>query len=179
MIFSLGSFLITADPLEKSQAVVVLSGGTPGRIETGAQLIKDGWAERLVITETQISIPESDLSYHTVDLSRYAVELGVEENDIMMTDGQALTTVQEANAVRDLLGYYGLDSCIVVTDPAHTRRAKMIFQDIVGSSGIRVGVFPVQGHWYQSDSWFLSKTGWEITLYEVGGLIGYKLGFRN
>jgi uncharacterized SAM-binding protein YcdF (DUF218 family) len=65
---------------------------------------------------------------------------------------------------------------IVVTDPFHTQRTRMIFREVFDGSGRSVRVHPVPGHWYRSGTWFLSVAGWGNTLREYAKMTGYMLG---
>jgi uncharacterized SAM-binding protein YcdF (DUF218 family) len=66
---------------------------------------------------------------------------------------------------------------IVVTDPYHTFRTRLIFRSVFRGSGIKVMVHPISGHWYDSATWFLTPSGWRDTLFEYFKTIGFFLGF--
>jgi uncharacterized SAM-binding protein YcdF (DUF218 family) len=83
------------------------------------------------------------------------------------------STQDEADAVVHLEEQLGFASCIVVTDPFHSRRTQMIFRQSLSGHGIRVRIHPVPGHWYRSNSWFLSTEGWSTTLSEYIKLVGF------
>jgi uncharacterized SAM-binding protein YcdF (DUF218 family) len=71
-----------------------------------------------------------------------------------------------------------LTSCIVVTDPFHTLRTRVIFNDVLGQAGIRVIVHSVPGHWYTSRTWWQSAEGIQVTFQEYIKLFAYLTGSR-
>lgn len=70
-------------------------------------------------------------------------------------------------------------SVIVVTEPYHTQRARMIFRDVFRGSGKVVCVHPVLSHWYRSGTWFLSLDGWQLTINEYVKMAGYLTGLSR
>ncbi len=66
----------------------------------------------------------------------------------------------------------------MVTDPCHTRRARMCFQDAFKGTGIRVAVRPVNDHWYDADSWWRDRDVLRETWTELLKLVLYLVGYR-
>jgi uncharacterized SAM-binding protein YcdF (DUF218 family) len=95
----------------------------------------------------------------------------------MITEGIQGSTHDEAEAVLRLMEQHQLQSVIVVTDPFHTQRARMIFREVFDGSGKTVRVHPVPNHWYRSATWFFSEEGWQHTLLEYAKMAGFMLGF--
>ncbi len=174
---ALGAYLIIADDLEQMDAVVVLSGGGLSRREEGAKLFKEKYAKILVLTETGETVSDLGVNYSTI-LKQEAIQMGIPDDAILITQEHAINTQEEAIAVKKLLENSELKSTVVITDPFHTRRARMIFQDVFQNTDINVNVRPVIGSWYRSDTWFVSKRGWEATIQEYLRIIGYKLGLQ-
>jgi uncharacterized SAM-binding protein YcdF (DUF218 family) len=73
----------------------------------------------------------------------------------------------------------GFNSMIVVTDPYHSFRTRLIFREVFRGSGKSIRVRPSSGHWYRSTTWWLSAQGWEATLTEYIKLAGFLVGFRG
>jgi uncharacterized SAM-binding protein YcdF (DUF218 family) len=170
----MGAFLIVSDPVESSDAVVVLSGGAIDRLDAAVEIIAEGNARYLILTDTdemaangrkmtdylfseatqrRISVPQIDITNHTVN-----------------------STKDEAAAVLDLMEERGWQRCVVVTDPFHSRRTRYLFREAFRGTDKEVRVVPVGGSWYRSGSWFFSGSGWETTLSEWGKLVAAWLG---
>jgi uncharacterized SAM-binding protein YcdF (DUF218 family) len=173
----IGAYLIVADDLEQMDAVVVLSGGGLSRREEGTKLFKEKYAKTFVLTETGETVSDLGVNYSTV-LKQEAIQMGIPDDAILITQEHANNTLEEAIAVKKLLENSELISAVVITDPFHTRRARMIFQDVFQDTGIDIKVRPVIGSWYRSDTWFASNRGWEATIQEYLRIIGYKLGLQ-
>jgi uncharacterized SAM-binding protein YcdF (DUF218 family) len=107
------------------------------------------------------------------------VRLGIPSGALVLTEGEATSTWQEAQRVRDLMTSRNIQSAIVVTDPFHTFRTRLIFREVFQDSGITISIQPVQGHWYQSRSWWATPQGRRATVQEYVKLIAYMLGFKT
>jgi uncharacterized SAM-binding protein YcdF (DUF218 family) len=173
---AMGGFLIVADPLQRTDAMVVLSGDM-GRMSETATLFKDNFARVLILTETDQPFTGSDApeTNSTQAKRLLAQQEGIPSDAILVTRAESSSTLDEARAVLALLQEKGYTSCIVVTDPYHSRRTRMIFNDVFDGSGIKVIVRPVRDHWYRSTTWWLSPEGWRATASEYLKYIAYKL----
>jgi uncharacterized SAM-binding protein YcdF (DUF218 family) len=169
----MGAFLITGDSLKKADVVVPLGGGGEWRVVEAVHLIEKRYAVSLVLTEPGETTPGEGPG------SRFfrsvAIENGLSANAIEVTEGVQRSTEDEAQAVLKLMQKHQYKSVIVVTDPFHTQRARLIFRDVFRGSGLSVRVHPVSDHWYRSSTWFLSADGWANTLREYIKLAGYVL----
>ncbi len=157
-----GRFLIQADLVGSADAVIAL-GGDDGfdRLEKAVQYYQDGAADVLIISDT------GALTESGVDAAMYqkdaAIAMGVPSVDIYITEVHANTTYNEGRATRKLMLRNGWDSCIVVTDPFHTRRARTYFRKDFAAHGLSVSVTYTAAHWYRPSTWFLSQRGIVIT----------------
>jgi uncharacterized SAM-binding protein YcdF (DUF218 family) len=123
-----------------ADAIVVLSGmltsvqssdgiakewTDPDRFFGGVELYRLGKSRRLVFTGGLLpwekhSTPEG------VTLKKYAVEMGIPEKDIFVTE-EAQNTEQEASTSKKLLNR-GKPSILLVTSAYHMPRAKLLFE---------------------------------------------------
>lgn len=173
-----GAFLIVADELTAAKAIVVLSGGDESRMGEALKLYEDGYGNILILTETGRELENHDV-LHSFDMRIQLMNNGVPSGNILITDHIVSSTVDEALAVKNLLTNRQLNSAIIVTDPYHTKRARIIFRDVFGDSPIELRVQPVSGSWYTSRTWFFSLKGWQFTLLEYLKLAGYFLGIQE
>jgi uncharacterized SAM-binding protein YcdF (DUF218 family) len=171
LLTALGAALIIADPLQKTDAIVVLSGGGLSRLEEAAKLFEEKNSEWVILTETGKSSTEFGL-YSELDRIE-AIRLGIPPNQIIITEQHVEDTGDEARVVRKLAQSRGFHSLTVVTDPFHSLRTRLIFREGFKDSDIKVYVRPVRDHWYRSTNWWLSRQGWEATLSEYVRLFYY------
>ncbi|MDX9864484.1 MAG: YdcF family protein [Anaerolineaceae bacterium] len=177
IFWMMGGLLIVQDPLEPADAIVALSGGND-RIDEAARLYQEKYGRTVILTETGEFLPEWNVNYSSLLIAE-AVRLGIPAGAITVTEGAATSTMDEANHVRDLMANRGLKSCIVVTDPFHTLRTRLIFREVFADSGMSVAIKPVTGHWYKSRSWWLTSEGRSATFLEYVKLFGYFLGIKG
>jgi uncharacterized SAM-binding protein YcdF (DUF218 family) len=120
----IGSWLAVADPLEKVDAIVVISGDTGARTDTAVILWKAGWAPLIVFSGASVD-PESVSSAEI--MRREAMRQGVPESATLVEPASA-TTEENATEVAKLMAQRKLRSAILVTSPYHQRRAAFEFQ---------------------------------------------------
>lgn len=177
LLRALGAYLIAGNSLEKGDAVVALGGGGEWRVNEAASLVKDHYGQILILTEPGILEPGGALASGV--FREEAIAGGLSPYAIILTEGVQKTTHDEAEAVLALMGKHQYKSLIVVTDPFHTRRAQMIFQEVFAGSGKTVSMHPVPQHWYRSGNWFLTGAGWAATLREYAKIVGFSLGITG
>lgn len=175
---TLGAVLVTADPLKSADAAVVLSGDPGERVAFAVKLYRDEVVRFVIITETGERIPEVGPTISD-QRAQQAERGGVPAENILLTQQDAASTVEEARAVRALVEESGFKRLIIVTDPYHTQRTRLIFRDAFSGSGVKIMIQPAAGHWYRSGTWFLSLEGWRITAIEYVKLAAFLLGIQR
>jgi uncharacterized SAM-binding protein YcdF (DUF218 family) len=170
-----GAFLIVADGLEPAKAIVILGGGNESRMAEALALYEEGYSRLIILTETGIHLDEFDY-LQSFDLQIQLLNNGIPSGNILITNEEVNSTLDEAKAIRELLQNQQLDSAIIVTDPYHARRTRIIFNDVLEDSIIRVRIRPTRSSWYNSQTWFLSAKGWQYTILEYAKLAAYWVG---
>ena len=179
ILWALGGILIVGDSLQKSDVVVLLGGGDRQRMEEAVAIYQNKQAGMVVLTETGESDPETGILYSQLQREEM-IEMGVPDGGIEFTEQHGNSTFEEAYAVRKLLTQSGrLESAIVVTDPYHTLRTRLIFRDVFRDTDIRLSVRPVRSHWYRSNTWWLSREGWQVTVSEYAKVFAFFMGIRK
>lgn len=164
---ALGAILIVADPIVPVDAVVILSGDAGDRLGMAADMLERGYVNNLVITNTDLTANRQ--------LANDAVALGFDRSRIYITDLAVDSTRDEARAVLQFARVQGWSSFMVVTDPFHSFRARIVFQRELRGSGITISVRPVVGHWFRSNTWFRYQEGWQFVFLEITKLFSYLL----
>jgi uncharacterized SAM-binding protein YcdF (DUF218 family) len=133
--FHAGLWLVREDPLEKSQVIVVLSGGLPDRALAAAQIYRDGFAREVWLTQPlQPGASMEDLhlpyageeQYNRMVLTGQGVRLG----DIRLLTPRILNTADELRTVAEALDQQPGARAIVVTSRAHTRRVRALWRKL-------------------------------------------------
>ncbi len=172
-----GAYLIVSDTLKNADAVVVLGGGDLQRTRQAVNLVLEGYGKVLIITEPGQVKEGQGLGSQVVKSE--AVTDGLSPFAFVIAPDIARSTYDESVSVRRLMEEKGYQSVVVVTDPYHTNRARIIFRDTFKGSGLTARIYPVQNHWYRSTTWFFSADGWGATIREYVKLAGYWGGIHD
>lgn len=179
LLAAAGALLIVGDSLRKADFVVLLGGGDSQRTAEAVQIYSDKLAGLLILTETGETDPKSGELYSKLQ-EEEAIAMGVPRGGIAFTPLHGNSTYEEAKAVRDLAGQSDrTQAIIVVTDPYHTFRTRLIYREVFGDSDVRVMVRPVRNHWYRSTTWWMSRAGWERTISEYVKIFAYLAGVKS
>ncbi|HXI44391.1 MAG TPA: YdcF family protein [Bryobacteraceae bacterium] len=116
----MGAFLVDADSPVRADLVVVLAGDPYGnRILKGAELVKQGYASRVLV-----SGPAGFYGLHESDLAiPFAVKHGFPATWFVAFPHEAHSTDEEARVILPELRKRNAHRVLVVTSDFHTRRA--------------------------------------------------------
>lgn len=168
----MGAVLVVADPLKKADAIVILSGGGEQRMSEAVNLFEENYAGTIILTETGAVLKEYNAEY-SKELRLMLWNAGVPLSAIWITPRHAASTRDEAKDVRALVNNKNIHDLIVVTDPYHTLRTRLIWNEVFKDSGVNIIVRPVRNSWYRSTTWWLSIDGWKNTVTEYVKLGSY------
>jgi uncharacterized SAM-binding protein YcdF (DUF218 family) len=180
-------FLIVHDPIEKSDAIVVLSGSATyrERAQHAGQLFSAGRASRVVLTNDNLksgwsSAAQRNPYYH--ELAKEELRrAGVPEENIQTMMVPIVGTHDEALKLRDYCEQQNLNSILVVTSAYHSRRALWTFQKVFNHSRMRVGIDPAAAgiETPSPRTWWMHRFGWDLVPREYVKLVGYWVRFNN
>jgi uncharacterized SAM-binding protein YcdF (DUF218 family) len=173
---AIGTALVVADPPANADAVVPLGGDMGARVRYAADLLAAGHAPLLLITDL---IPGSAGELRSKEHAAQAIAHGVPAARLVYAERVVRSTYQELLAVRELAGRQGWRSLIIVTSPEHTRRTRLMADEVFAASGIAVAVRPVQGYGYDPATWWRDERERMLTLNEYPKLLAFLLGYRG
>lgn len=130
----LGSFLVVRKPLERADAIVVLSGSAEfaDRCETAAELYRRNVADKIFLTDDgERSGWDAETQTNPLFVeraSRRLLELGVAPASMEIIPGPVQGTEDEARIFARTARERGLTSVMLVTSGYHTRRAMRTFE---------------------------------------------------
>ena len=145
----------------------------PRRVPFAAAVLwKAGWAPRVLVT-TVANHPEQDFVPLEHELNLRVLRVcGVPAEDIVLLQGQAVSTRDEAQALAEYLAAAPGQRLLVVTNGYHTRRARWIFNRLLGSRAGRITLVSVRPDDFQIERWWQDEKGFSVILGEY-----LKLGF--
>ncbi len=162
IFLGVGRWLIVEDPLEKAQAIVVLSGRMPMRARDAARLYNAGYAPQVWLTravEPTASLQKMHIAYIGEDFFNTQVLMheGVPSNAIHVLEQPINNTADEIAAIAAELERERGGAVIIVTTKVHTRRVRALWRKLSSGPG-RAIVRAAQadtfapGHWWRSTS---------------------------
>lgn len=182
ILISLGEYLVTEYPLDKADAIAVLSGGIPDRILEAVDIYKQGYAPLIILTKDEkpegydelmklgIRIPEGH------DLNQMiAVKLGVSTTSIIIIDKRVDSTYSEMRVLYDFLKDRNLKSVILVTSKSHTTRATKLLNFVTDGKKVKVITRPSKYDTFDPTNWWRVRKDWKQIIFEYQKLVHYYL----
>ena len=175
IFLGVGRWLVIEDPLDKAQAIVVLSGRIPMRAQEVARLYNAGYAPQVWLTranEPAASLQEMHIAYIGEDFfnSRVLMHEGVPSNAIRVLEPPIDNTADELRAIAAELEREKVDTVIIVTTKAHTRRVRTLWKKLSGGTE-RAIVRAAPGDPFAPDHWWRATGDALDVVREVLGLL--------
>jgi uncharacterized SAM-binding protein YcdF (DUF218 family) len=178
-----GRFLTKEDSLQKADAIAVLAGTSMDRPLEAADLYKEGYAPRIVLTHEMREASYVALAARGVTVPAAAdeqreilVRLGVPVNAIVLPMRIHDNTAQEAQTFRELAVKNRWRRIIVVTSKYHLRRAGFAIRREMGGTGVEVEMHGTRYEDVNPDRWWTTRSDLRWVLDEGAKLIAYELG---
>jgi uncharacterized SAM-binding protein YcdF (DUF218 family) len=121
---SSSKFLVIDEP-QKADTILVLAGETDRRPARALELLKQGYAERVIL-----DVPASAMVYGStyLQLAQNWTSVQPQSTALTVCAIQGLSTKAEAADAMDCLRRAGARSVLLVTSDFHTRRALSVFR---------------------------------------------------
>ena len=170
-----GEWLAREDVPPHADAMVMLMGSFPERVLQAVDLYHEGIVDRLIIVYESMGAYQAleergaKVIRTTQQARDAAVALGIPDSCITLLPGDARSTLDEALAIRDYLaGKSETDTLVLVSSPAHMRRAYMIFRTVLHSSDIKayIGCSPSEYSSFNARHWWRRKEDIQSVLSE-------------
>ena len=152
LISNLGQWLVDEDDLQASDMIVVLMGSFPDRIYRILQamdIYNERYSDKLVFAnsyrvdndifvERGVEIPPGNAQLSKMT----AIDLGVPEENILILEGDAKSTQDEALIIREYIrNNRAIESIILVTSKYHSGRAKKIFRKALSGLDREINIY--------------------------------------
>jgi uncharacterized SAM-binding protein YcdF (DUF218 family) len=175
LFLGVGRWLVVEDPLEKAQAIVVLSGRIPLRAVEAARLYRAGCAPQIWLTrpeEPTASLAAYNIAYPGEDVlnAQVLVHEGVPSNAIVVLPPSITNTADEVRAIAGQLDPQKRSTLIIVTTKAHTRRVRRLWNALAGGRG-RAIIRAASGDPFEPARWWRTSGDALDVVREVLGLL--------
>jgi uncharacterized SAM-binding protein YcdF (DUF218 family) len=181
----LGSFLVVEDPLQKSDAIIVLGGTMYERQLEAVDLYNAGLAPRIFLFREIADYGERELIARGIPIVRPVdvqidamTKIGVPREVIGILD-EANSTADEALHVYGLVTSQHLTRVIIITSKQHTRRARLVMNRRLASTGVGVIVRPSRYDRSDVGAWWRNRSTLRFTLFESQRLLAYWIGLAD
>ena len=159
-IATVSIYLPIKDPLEKADAIIVVSGGdTRGRTLHGVDLYEKKYAPKLIFSG---AARDPDSASNAKAMYAIAVSRGVPPVDILL-DETSRDTRENASSTKLIASNY--KKIILVTSDYHQRRVSREFKQAYGENTQFINS-PAQDKYWGQKSWFFTPYGWWIPVPE-------------
>lgn len=150
---------IVEDAPERADAVVVLGGGLDRRPQAAAELLKNGFASRVLVPELRESYAaELGVTPSETEVTiRLLNHFGVSRAAIEVLPGPVTSTRDEAEAVRRWVAQHRPKRLLVPTNAFHTRRARYIFDHELRGTGVDSRVLSLRSADDRERTWWRSE----------------------
>jgi len=133
-----GRWLVVQDPLEKVQAIAVLSGRMPMRAIEAAKLYREGYAPEVWLTrstEPGKTLKAMGIQYIGEDSYNFQIltHEGVPAGAIRVLEPPIVNTADEIAAISATMAQERDSTVIIVTSKVHTRRVRILWNRLVGA----------------------------------------------
>jgi uncharacterized SAM-binding protein YcdF (DUF218 family) len=182
-----GRFLVREDPLQRADAILVLSGTRAERLLEGYELWKEGYAPLVVLSPGREEEPaERELATRGVripndaDIGRTVLtQLGVPADAILMLPVAVDNTAQEGAAFRQVAQQHGWTHAIVVTSKFHTRRTRFALRRAFADTSMRITVRASRYDPADPARWWTDRADARFVISELQKLAAYRLGLSE
>lgn len=176
---ALGRWLVVADALEASDAIVVLDGRTPARELEAAALYHRRLAPRVVVARArdpyEVAHGLAGEPSPQARALRVLIHVRVPREAIQALERVVENTADELAVDFDHARARGFRRVILVTSPAHTRRVRTIWNARYQAM-LPALVHPTPYDTFDTTSWWRSRRSLEYALHEVAGILHFMIG---
>jgi len=176
LIPNLGQWLVAEDDLQVSDMIVVLMGSLPDRILKAVDIYNERYSDKIVLVngyrvdydifrERGVEIPPGG-----PQLSKMAaIDLGVPEENILILEGSAKSTQDEALIIREYIrNNREINSIILVTSKYHSGRAKKIFRKALSGLDREINIYssPSKYDPFNVNQWWRNRKDIKLVVLE-------------
>lgn len=177
--------LIVEKPLEKANAILILSGSSVylERTQKAALVYRQGVAPIILLTDDGGRAGWSRAERRNPKFVEAArdnlIAEGVPAENIEILPAQVSGTIDEAEALRGKIEQTGWKSVLIVTSAYHTRRSLWTFEKVLKNKNVQIGIVapPTGEQTPLPFFWWLTTKGWRSVAGEYVKIVYYRLNY--
>jgi uncharacterized SAM-binding protein YcdF (DUF218 family) len=179
LLSAAGRWLDVGESPQRADAVVLLNGGYNTRPFVAAALVRGGWCPKVLLSTCAPHALEAEGVLPTSQkiVLRVLEYGGVQQSEVTLLDVSATTTYDEAKGVAEYLVTHPAKRLLVVTEAPHTRRARWIFERVLGAQRPEITIVSAPTEGFDYAVWWRSKDGFLFVVSEYLKLFFYALRY--
>ncbi|HYR41450.1 MAG TPA: YdcF family protein [Terriglobia bacterium] len=177
----LAGFIIADSEPKKSDAIVLLAGGEPGRAWGAADLYREKMGSTVILTVEPLTSDVIALRQAGVEFltnfdqnKRILLGLGVPQESIVRVQPYVQDTFDELTRIRELCEQKHWKSLVIVTSNYHTRRSRLAAKYVLRPD-IEFTVVASRHGGLNPDEWWKNRGDVRTFLIEFEKLVAYTL----
>ena len=172
LFLNYGKWLDTTEKPVKSDIVFCLGGGTYLRLIKSKELYDAGYTKNPVLLLGEAGYNERYAKKHFPNLPT-------------ITDESPKNTAEEVKFIKRYMRENNYKSALIVTDPTHSRRVKLLLSiiSVSGVRGMRFHIISSDVKWWNAECYWCNKRSWTLVksesiriLYTLIFSWGYRYG---
>ena len=177
-----GRWLVREDSVSHADAILVLSGSMPYRVEEAAKIYNAGYAPEVWLTHPVSPAEElQSMGIHYVSEEDYDKEVlfhdGIPPSAIHVLPDEIIDTEQELDEAHAEMEREGKSAIVIVTSPQHTRRVATLWRKRFGSN-LKAIVRGAPEDLYDADHWWRNTRDSLSVIREYLGLLNAWTGLH-
>jgi uncharacterized SAM-binding protein YcdF (DUF218 family) len=155
------AWIVSDDPMQPADAIVLLGGGVDTRPFAAADLFRRGLAKQILLSDVRQSpVEKLGVIERHRDLNRdVLLKLGIPADAIAAFGHDVSNTYEEARALRALAKSSSIRSVIIPTEIFSTRRVRWIFRRELSPIGVEVWIEAIAPLEYSAEDWWRNEQG--------------------
>ncbi len=177
ILSGLGRWLDVGQSFACSDIVMILNGDQNTRPFAAIDEIRKGNADRILITSSRNSgLPSEAPRVHEA-VQSILIRCGIEQDQITFIDSQCGSTFDEATTLDRFLQQNPDTTVTVVTNDFHTRRARWVFNSVLGPRASAVQFVSAKTDEFDSRNWWQHESGFVLYMIEFPKLWFYQVRY--
>ncbi|MEN9347654.1 MAG: hypothetical protein RLZZ77_1165 [Bacteroidota bacterium] len=171
----LGVYLVSDNPLEKTDAICVLGGNSFERGLEGAEVYKQFTGTPVIATggNFPLQIQAFDTLMTEAQLTRLVLEKhGVPDSMIVTLNGST-STMEESDEILAYCKEHQLKKITLISSTFHLRRIRWVFEEKFQEAGIEVRLHGATDKEFDAENWWKNEQGLITTNNEYIKLLYY------
>jgi uncharacterized SAM-binding protein YcdF (DUF218 family) len=175
LLRGIGSYLVCADPLERTEAYAVLGGNSVERGREGATVYHRFPGSLMIATggNFPLQIQALDTLMTEAQLTRLVLSKGGVPDSLIVALSGSTSTMEESDEILAYCVQQKIKSITLISSTFHLRRMRRVFEEKFTAAGITVRFHGASDKEFEASNWWKSEQGLITTNNEYIKLMYY------